>query len=67
MQQMMENKKFVWGLVFLLVGLLSNTLSALNERFTLFGDFTDFMSGLFLGLAGVMFVAAIVALIRSRR
>jgi|LSQX01.2.fsa_nt_gb nitrate reductase gamma subunit len=67
MQQMMENKKFVWGLVFLLVGLLSNTLSALNERFTLFGDFTDFMSGFFLGLAGVMFVAAIVALIRSRR
>ncbi|MEE4176320.1 MAG: hypothetical protein V2I46_02300 [Bacteroides sp.] len=63
----MENKKFVWGLVFLLVGLLSNTLSSLNERFTLFGNFTDFMSGFFLGLSGVMFVAAIVALIRSRR
>ena len=62
----MNNKNFINGFVVLSAGLLARSVSSFLEIFTIFGTATDFVRGVFDGLAVVAFGVAIVLLVRSR-
>lgn len=62
----MNNKAFINGFVALGAGLLASSVSSFLETFTIFGTATDFVRGVFDGLAVVAFCVAIVILVRSR-
>ncbi|GEM_PF-5935457 len=63
----MENRTLFRGLIALGAGLLAVSLSALCERIAFLGAATHFASGLLDGLSSVIFVVAIVLLLRDRR
>lgn len=62
----MGKKTFNNGFLVLVAGLLASSVSSLLEHLTFLGTATDFVGGLFDGLAAVAFCVAIVILVRSR-
>lgn len=62
----MGNKRFTNGLIILGVGLLASSVSSFLEHLAIFGMATDFIRGLFDGLAVVAFCVAIFILVQSR-
>jgi hypothetical protein len=63
----MEEKRLINGFIWLVSGLFNSSTSTFLEHFAIFGTGTDFIRGLFDGLAVVTFGVAIFALVRSRR
>jgi len=63
----MVHKNLFRGLMALGAGLLTTSLSSLVARFDALGTAIDFTSGLLDGLSAVIFVVAIVLLLRGWR
>lgn len=54
------------GLMVLVTGLFTSSISSFLEHFTILGAATDFFSGFFDGLSVVAFSVAIFIMIRGR-
>lgn len=63
----MANKDFINGMLFLVAGLLISSISSFLEHFAILGTSTDLARGFFDGLSVVVYGAAILILIRSRK
>lgn len=63
----MDNHKFINGLIILVAGLFTTSISSFLEHFNVLGTATNFFGGFFDGLSVVAFGAVIFLLIRNRR
>ena len=63
----MNNQKFINGLVVLIAGLFTSSISSFLGHFAVLGTAIDFFSGFFDGLSIAAFGAAILLMIPSGR
>jgi hypothetical protein len=62
----MTDKKFTNGLLLLVIGLMTSSISSVIEDFKILGSSSNFAMGFFDGLSVVIFAIAIFFLARSR-
>lgn len=62
----MNNQEFINGLIVLVTGLFTSSISSFLEHFTVLGAAAFFFSGFFDGLSVVAYGVAIFLMIRSK-
>lgn len=62
----MDDKKFKNGMLLLVVGLFTSSISSVIEDFGILGSSASLVMGFFDGLSVVIFAVAIVFMVKSR-